>query len=124
MLLLIAAGIALVLSAVGLYGVVAYVVSHRRAEIGIRMALGAREAQVTGMVLGQAIVLALIGIVAGSAGSLLVTRAMQSLLFQVAPNDPVVLVSTAVLLLVVAAVASAVPARRAARVDPVEALRA
>ena len=123
MLLLISAAIALTLSAVGLYGVVSYIVSHRRSEICIRMALGAQVNQVATMVLSQSLVLALIGVVIGVAIALLGTRVMQTLLFEVSPNDPVVLILTAIALLVVAGLAGFAPARRAARVDPVEALR-
>jgi len=123
MLLLISAAIALALSAVGLYGVVSYIVSHRRSEIGIRMALGAQVNQVATMVLSQSLVLALIGVVIGVAIALIGTRLMQALLFEVSPNDPVVLALTAIALLIVAGLAGFAPARRAARIDPVEALR-
>jgi len=123
MLLLIAAGIALVLSAVGLYGVISFVVSHRRTEIGVRMALGARVGEVTSMVLRQSLGMAVLGVVAGVALALAGTKVLGALLFEVSPTDPAVLVLTSAALLVVAALASLGPARRAARVDPVEALR-
>jgi predicted permease len=123
MLLLIAAAIALVLSAVGLYGVISFVVSHRRNEIGVRMALGARVGEVTSMVLRQSLGLAIAGVVAGVALALAGTKVLVALLFEVSPTDPTVLVLTSVALLVVATLASLGPARRAARVDPVEALR-
>jgi putative ABC transport system permease protein len=123
MLLLISATIALALSAVGLYGVISFIVSHRRSEIGIRMALGARVGEVAAMVLRQSLALALLGVTLGVAISLIGTRAMQALLFGVSANDPAVLLLTSIALLAVAAVASFAPARRAARVDPVEALR-
>ena len=123
MLLLISAAIALALSAVGIYGVISYVVSHRRAEIGIRMALGAQMREVAQMVVSQSLMLAIIGVGIGTIAALLGTRLMQSLLFEVRPNDPAVFVLTSIALLVIAGLASFAPARRAARVDPVEALR-
>ena len=123
MLLMISASIALLLSAVGLYGVVSYMVAHRRAEIGIRMALGARVGEVTTMVLSQSLALATMGIIGGVVIALLGTKLMQSLLFEVSANDPAVLALASVALVSVAALASFAPARRAARVDPVEALR-
>lgn len=122
-LLAVAAAIALLLSAVGIYGVIAYVVAQRRPEIGVRIALGAQRSQVSRLVVMQSMRLAAIGVVIGLAGALAATRAMRSLLFDVSPTDPVVLVSVPLLLMVVAAVASFVPARRAANVDPMEALR-
>ena len=123
LLLLISAAIALSLSAVGLYGVISYIVSHRRSEIGIRMALGAQVNQVATMVLSQSLILALVGVAIGVTIALLGTRVMQTLLFEVSPNDPAVLIFTAIALLIVAGLAGFAPARRAARVDPVEALR-
>jgi putative ABC transport system permease protein len=123
MLLLISAAIALALSAVGIYGVISYVVSHRRAEIGIRMALGAQIGEVAQMVVSQSLMLAIVGVGIGTIAALLGTRLMQSLLFEVRANDPAVLVFTPIALLVIAGLASFAPARRAARVDPVEALR-
>lgn len=123
MLLLISAAIALALSAVGIYGVISYVVSHRRAEIGIRMALGAQMGDVTQMVVSQSLALAIVGVGIGVVAALVGTRLMQSLLFEVRPNDPAVLVLTATALLGIAGLASFAPARRASRVDPVEALR-
>jgi predicted permease len=123
LLLLIAATIALSLSAVGIYGVISYVVSQRRSEIGIRVALGARVVDVSRLVVGQSLVLASVGVVLGVAASLGVTRLLRTLLFEVSPTDPIVLGGTGVVLLVVAAVASWGPTRRAARIDPVEAMR-
>jgi putative ABC transport system permease protein len=123
LLLLISAAIALALSAVGIYGVISYVVSHRRAEIGIRMALGAQVSEVAQMVVSQSLALAIVGVGIGLVAALVGTRLMQSLLFEVRPNDPVVLMVTAIALLAIAGLASFAPARRAARVDPVEALR-
>jgi ABC-type antimicrobial peptide transport system permease subunit len=123
MLLLISAGIALALSTVGLYGVLSYLVSNRRAEIGIRMALGALQREVTAMVLWQALGLTLVGVAVGVIGALIGTRAMQSLLFGVSPGDPAAIALTCAALFVVAGLASLLPARRAAMVDPAEALR-
>jgi len=123
-LLGIAALIALALSAVGTYGVIAYLVAQRRSEIGLRMALGARAAQVTGMVVGHSLRLAGVGAIAGIVAALATTRLLASLLYGVRPTDPLTFVAAPVFLLAVAALASMAPARRAARVDPVEALRA
>jgi putative ABC transport system permease protein len=122
-LLAIAGAMALLLSAVGIYGVISYLVSQRRAEIGVRMALGARLPQVAGLVLGQSLRLAAVGVVIGLVGALAGMRLLRSLLFDVSPTDPLVLVSTSILLLFIAALASLAPARRAAKIDPVEAMR-
>jgi putative ABC transport system permease protein len=123
-LLGIAATVALLLGAVGLYGVLSYVVGQRQNEIGIRMALGARMEQVAGLVMRQSLRLALAGVAVGLVAALAVTRALRSLLFEVSPTDPVTLAVVSLLLIVVALVASYLPARRAARVDPMLALRA
>jgi predicted permease len=123
MLLATAAGLALILSAIGLYGVISYVVAQRRGEIGIRMALGARGGSVRAMVVRQSLALAAIGVVIGLAAAFAATRLLGALLFGVSPTDPLVLSSATVLLLAIAAIASYAPARRASRVDPVEALR-
>jgi predicted permease len=122
-LLAIAAGMALVLSAVGTYGVIAYLVTQRRSEIGLRMALGARASQVTRLVVGHSVRLALIGAVVGTLAALATTRLLASLLYGVRPTDPVTFVASVGFLLAVALLASAAPARRAIRVDPVDALR-
>jgi predicted permease len=124
LLLAIAASIALTLSAIGIYGVISYTVAQRRSEIGIRMALGARMARVRGIVVGQSVRLVAIGAAAGVLLAIAAMRVMRSLLFEVSPGDPVVLVGAALVLLVVALAASYVPARRAAAIDPAEALRA
>ena len=122
-LLAIAGSMALLLSAVGIYGVISYLVSQRRAEIGVRMALGARLPQVAGLVLGQSLRLAGVGVAIGLVGAIAGTRLLRSLLFDVSPTDPLVLTTTAVVLVVIAAAASLAPTRRAARIDPVEAMR-
>ena len=115
---------ALLLAAVGIYGVIAYSVSQRTQEIGIRMALGAQQGDVLRMVVGQAMVLTLAGIVIGGTGAFFLTRLMRDLLFNVRPGDPLTFAAVATLLAVIAAAASYLPGRRAARVDPVIALRA
>ncbi len=124
MLLAIAGSMALLLSAVGIYGVISYVVAQRRPEIGIRMALGARVSQVATLVLGQAMRLAIIGVVIGLVAAIAGTRLLQSLLFGVSPTDALVLTGATVVLLIIAALASLAPARRAAATDPVSAMRA
>ncbi len=123
LLLLISAGIALALSAVGIYGVISYLVSQRRSEIGIRMALGAQVGEVAGLVIRQSLRLAIIGSAVGVVAALLGTRLLKSLLFDVNATDPFVLGGTVVVLISIAALASLGPARRAAKIDPVEAMR-
>ena len=120
----IAAGIALLLSAVGLYGVVSYVVSQRRGEIGVRMALGARVSQVARLIMMQSVRLAVIGVILGLAGAFAGTRLLGALLFQVSPTDPLIFGLVASSIVLIAAVASLGPARRAARIPPADALRA
>ncbi|HEX8944048.1 MAG TPA: ABC transporter permease [Gemmatimonadaceae bacterium] len=122
-LLAIASAIALVLGAVGIYGVIAYIVSLRTKEIALRLALGARANEVRRMIVRQALVVTLIGICGGILGAIGTTRALASLLFGVTPTDIPTLLGSAVVLVVVAAAASWVPARRAAAVDPALALR-
>ena len=124
LLLGIFAGAALLLAAVGIYGVIAYSVTQRIQEIGIRVALGAQHADVLRMIVGQAAWLAAGGIALGAAGAFLLTRLMSGLLFQVQPTDPLTFAAVALVLGGVAVVASYVPGRRATRVDPVVALRA
>jgi predicted permease len=119
----LAAGVALLLGAVGLYGVIAYTVAQRTREFGVRMALGARRADVGRMVLLQAVTLVGIGVGAGLLAAFAATRLMSALLFGVAPSDPLTLVAVALLLAAVAVVATLVPVLRATRVDPQEALR-
>jgi putative ABC transport system permease protein len=122
-LLMAFAAVALALAAVGIYGVLAYLVSQRTQEIGVRLAIGADRAQVLAMVMRQGLLLSLGGIAVGLAAALLLTRLMQSLLYQVQPLDPVTFVTVPLILLGVTAVASYVPARRATRVSPLIALR-
>lgn len=115
--------LAALLAMVGLYGVMSYIITRRRNEIGIRVALGATRGQVISMVMREAVSLLLIGLAAGAFLSLAVSRSAQSLLFGLKAHDPLTLLSSVVLLAVVAALASFVPARRAAKVDPMVALR-
>jgi putative ABC transport system permease protein len=117
------AGAALVLAAVGVYGLVAHSVVRRTHEIGIRMALGARKRDVLGMIIGEGTKLALIGVAIGVAGALALTRFLSSLLFGVKPTDPLTFVAVSLILTAVALLASYIPARRAAKVDPMVALR-
>jgi putative ABC transport system permease protein len=124
LLLALFAGAALMLAAVGIYGVMAYAVTQRTQEIGIRMALGAQRADVLRMVVGQGALLGGGGIVVGAAVAFGLTRLMASLLHEIRPGDPLTYGAVAALLVGVALLASYVPARRATRVDPVIALRA
>jgi putative ABC transport system permease protein len=117
------AGLALLLAAVGIYGVMAYSVAQRRAEIGVRLALGAAERQIFSLVLGDTLKLTGVGVLIGTAAALAVSRSMQSLLFGVGQADPVTYGLTALALVIVALAASYVPARRATRIDPLTALR-
>ena len=111
------------LGALGIYGVLAYAVSQRRQEIGVRVALGATPRSVLGLVIGQGMTLAIIGVVAGIAGALILTRVMTTVLYEVRPTDPMTFAVVVIVLLGTAFVASWLPARRAVRIDPVQALR-
>jgi len=122
-LLLVFAGLALALAVIGVYGVVSYSVSQRTNEIGIRFALGAASADVVRLVLREALALAAIALAVGLAGSLALTRVLQTLLFEITPTDPATLASVCIVILAVSALAAILPARRATRVDPMIALR-
>jgi putative ABC transport system permease protein len=115
--------IALALAALGIYGVLAYSVSQRTHEIGLRLALGAQARDVLRLILRQALALTLIGLAIGGLGALALLRLMQKLLFEVSPTDPLTFVAITLLLLVVSLLACWIPARRATRVDPLVALR-
>jgi putative ABC transport system permease protein len=123
MLLGVFAGLALLLAAIGLYGVLAYQVGRQAPEIGLRMALGASPTNVLRRVLTQGLLLAAAGIGIGIVGALAASRLLASFLFEVKPTDPATYTAVALVLLVTAGVASYLPARRAMRVDPVAALR-
>jgi predicted permease len=123
LLLGIAAAIALLLGTVGIYGVISYIVSRRTPEIGVRMALGAPGEVVLKSVVGQGMKLTAVGVVLGLVGAWAMSRALGSLLYGVAATDPLTFGGTAALLALVALAATWFPARRASRVDPVEALR-
>jgi ABC-type antimicrobial peptide transport system permease subunit len=124
LLLGIAATVALILSAVGIYGVISYIVGRRRAEIGLRMALGARPSQAGSFVMLQSLRFTGAGIAIGLLGAVATTRLLCSVLFGISPNDPLTFLAVSLLMLVIAVLASYVPTRRAMQVDPVEALRA
>ena len=122
-MLSIAAGMALLLGIVGIYGVISYTVSQRTREIGIRIALGAPQQSVRQMFVRQGLLLTAIGVACGIAAAAALTRLMKALLFEVSPLDPVTYVAVSVILAVAALLASYIPARRATTIEPVEALR-
>ena len=118
------AAIALVIAALGIYGVISYAVSQRTRELGIRIALGAQRERVVRLVISQGLMLTLLGIALGVVGAAALTRLISSLLFGVAPADPLTFIGVAALFVLVACLASYLPARRAAGVDPIIAMRA
>jgi putative ABC transport system permease protein len=120
----IAGAMALLLGIIGIYGVIAYAVSQRRREIGIRLALGAPQSELKRMFMRYALTLAGIGVAIGLVAAASLTRLMSSLLFGIAPMDPLTYAAVPVVLLAAALLASYLPARRAAAVDPVETLKA
>jgi putative ABC transport system permease protein len=117
------AGVALVLAAVGVYGVMSYTVSRRTHEIGVRLALGAAPRSIVSMIVREGMVVASIGGVVGVAGALALTRSMSSILYGVRPSDPLTFVTVAVILMIAALLATYIPARQAASTDPLRALR-
>jgi putative ABC transport system permease protein len=118
------ASVALVLSVVGLYGSIAYSVTQRTREIGVRIALGASSGAVTQLVLSDGVRLGSVGLVVGLGTAIAATRTLSSLLYSVSAGDPITFVATGAIVAIVALAASYIPARRAMRIDPVEALRA
>jgi putative ABC transport system permease protein len=122
-LLAVFAGVALVLAAVGVYGVMSYAVSRRTHEIGVRLALGAAPALVVQMIVREGMTVALAGAAVGLAGALLLTRSMASLLYAVTAKDPLTFGVVSLTLISVALLATYLPARQAARTDPLRALR-
>ncbi len=117
------AALAVLLAAVGIFGVMAYSVAQRTNELGIRAALGAQPSDLRRMVVAQASKLAVFGVITGALAALLLARSIRTMLFQVSPNDPVTYAAVAVFLAAVALAASYIPARRATKVDPIIALR-
>jgi putative ABC transport system permease protein len=122
-LLAIFAGVALVLTIIGLYGVMSYSVAQRTNEIGIRMALGAQTHDVLRLIVKDGVKIVVIGLLVGMGGALLLTKLLETLLFGVTTRDPLTFLLIAALLSVVAMLACCIPALRATRVDPLEALR-
>ncbi len=115
--------VAFLLACVGIYGVVAYTLSQRTGEIGLRMALGAQRSDILRIVLGECALIVVAGVGAGLFGSVMLTRFLQTMLFEIKPTDPVTFVALTLLLAGVALMASFIPARRASRMDPLVALR-
>ena len=122
-LLLVSAAFALVLGSVGLYAVVSFLVSQRHREIAVRIAVGARAADIRDLVLREALVVAVLGMAVGLAAAVGLTRFMSAILYETSPLDVTTFVGVSLLMLAVALVASYLPARRAAAIDPIRALR-
>jgi putative ABC transport system permease protein len=122
-MLSLAGGMSLLLGAIGLYGVIAYSVSQRTHEIGIRMALGAQREYILRLILGQGTKLALIGVAIGVAAAFGLSRFLSSLLYGVKPTDPLTFLGVTIMLVLVTLLACYIPARRAMRVDPMVALK-
>ena len=118
-----ASGVALLLGAIGLYGVMSYIVQQRTGEIGVRLALGAEPRRVSAQIVGQGGVVAVVGVAIGLGAAYVGSRLMESLIYGVSARDPVIFAGTTAMLVVVALVACWLPARRAARLSPLEALR-
>jgi ABC-type antimicrobial peptide transport system permease subunit len=123
MLLSIFGGLALVLASVGIYGVISYAVSQRTREIGVRMALGARPADVLRMILSEGLKLVAVGVALGLVAAVMLTRLLEGMVYGVSMRDPLIFVLVNLLLVTVSLAACYVPARRAMRVDPLVALR-
>jgi putative ABC transport system permease protein len=123
LLLTLFSGVALIIATVGIYGVISFSVARRSKEFGLRMALGAQHKDVIGLVMKQGVVLTGLGVVVGVCAALALTRLMASLLFGVQPTDTLTFIGVPLLLAVVALCASFIPAQRASRVSPMEALR-
>ena len=122
-LIAVFAGVAMLLAAIGLYGVISYSVAQRTQELGVRIALGAQRRDIFRLVMGQGLTVTIVGVVIGVAGSFALTRFLSSLLFEVSPNDPMIILGVVTLMILVALAASYIPTRRAANVDPLVALR-
>jgi ABC-type antimicrobial peptide transport system permease subunit len=122
-LLTVFAALALALATVGVYGVITYLVDQGTRELGIRMALGATPGGIANMVIRQGVFLGGLGVAVGIAGALVLTRFLSTLLFGIEPTDPITFVAIGFLMLIVAVISSYIPARRAARIDPVISLR-
>jgi len=116
------AGLAVLLASIGVYGVISYVVGHRTHEIGLRIALGADRSHVLRLVIGDSLVMAIVGVAIGVGAAFGLTRLLAKMLYGVSANDPITFAGCAILLVCVAVMASSIPARRAMLVDPVVAL--
>lgn len=123
LLLTLFSGVALLLAAVGIYGVISYSVAQRTKEFGVRIAVGAQPSAILGLVVGRGMRLAITGLIAGLAGAIILTRFLSTLLFGISPTDPVTFLAVSFLLCLVALLACYIPGRRATKVDPMVALR-